>query len=164
MGFYVPDSGLDDRFHRLSMTIPAQPKLGLRYRSGYDASATAVAPAAAQEPPSPVNSDEVGIYASVEWPSQNELRVSLALDPATVTRTANGVVVLDETFTETDNSEKQVAKFQETVPAPSPGAQDGMVRYTRTVKLVKGAFLLHITVRDQATNRVGSLAIPIGKQ
>lgn len=39
MGFYVPESELDGKVHVLRVTIPAKPKLGLRYRSGYTASA-----------------------------------------------------------------------------------------------------------------------------
>jgi hypothetical protein len=56
-----------------------------------------------------------------------------------------------------------VAKVEETLRLPSPDAPTAMVRYVRTLKLVKGAMLLHIRIRDQATNRVGAIAIPIGK-
>jgi len=49
------------------------------------------------------------------------------------------------------------------VPVPAPDAQDEMLRYTRSIKLARGAALLHITVRDPATKRASSLAIPIAK-
>lgn len=84
--------------------------------------------------------------------------------PETVTRAADGAIVPDATFTQTDDSGKQLAKVQETVRLPSPETPTDMVRYARALKLVNGAVLLHITTRDQATNRVGSIAIPIGKQ
>jgi VWFA-related protein len=177
LGFYVPDSDLDGKLHRLGVTVPGKPKYGLRYRSGYTASANAGGPPAVQEqtkterghdPVSIVRSDEVGDEMGIDATigideAQHELRVSLALDPATVTRTVNNAIMIDETFTETDGSGKQLAKIHETVPVAPPGGQDEMVRYTRAVRLAKGAALLHVTVRDQATTRVGSLTIPIAK-
>jgi hypothetical protein len=93
---------------------------------------------------------------------KNELRVSLALAPETVTRTADDVIVLDATFLQTDASGKQLAKIQETVQVPSPATQTDMVRYASALKLTKGAVLLQVRIRDQATNRTGSIAIPIG--
>jgi hypothetical protein len=175
MGFYVPESELDGKVHRLGVTVPAKPKFELRYRSGYTASASATGPPAAQEltgpdsiqePASQLNPDEVGIDAKIDIPAKakNELQVSLALAPETVTRAADGVIVLDATFTQTDDSGKQLAKVQETVRAPWPETQTGMVRYARALKLSNGAVLLHIRIRDQATNRVGSITIPIEKQ
>ncbi|HXE63596.1 MAG TPA: VWA domain-containing protein [Bryobacteraceae bacterium] len=174
LGFYVPDSELDGKLHMLGVTVPGKPKYGLRYRGGYTASASAAGPPAVQEQvardpdgdrASALNSDEVGIDATIDIAAaEKELRVSLALDPATVTRTANHAIMIDETFTETDGSGKQLAKIQETVPVPAPGAQDEVVRYTRAVKLVKGSALLHVTIRDQATKRTGSLVIPIQKR
>jgi VWFA-related protein len=175
LGFYVPESELDGKVHTLSVTVPAKPKFELRYRSGYTASASATAPPAAQELTGPdsnqehastLNPDEVGIDATTEMAAgaKNELRVSLALAPETVTRAADGAIVLDATFTQTDSSGKQLAKIQETVRAPSPETQTDMVRYARALKVINGAVLLHIRIRDQATNRVGSITIPIEKQ
>jgi hypothetical protein len=173
MGFYVPESELDGKVHSLSVTVPAKPKFGLSYRSRYTASAGATAPPAAQElagpdsnqaPASALNPDEVGIDAKIDKAAKNELRVSLALAPETVTRAADGVIVLDATFTQTDDSGKQLAKVQETVRVPSPQTQIDMVRYARAMKLMNGAVLLHTRIRDQATSRAGSIAIPIGKQ
>jgi len=175
MGFYVSESELDGKVHMLSVTVPAKPRFGLRYRSGYTASASATAPPAAQgltgpdsnqEPASPLNSDEVGIDAKIAMAARakNELRVSLALAPGTVTRTPYSVIVLDATFTQTDDSGKQLAKIQETVRVPSPETQTDMIRYACAMKLINGAVLLHIRIRDQATNRVGSITIPIEKQ
>jgi hypothetical protein len=43
-------------------------------------------------------------------------------------------------------------------------ARYGTVRYREPVpatKLIKGAVVMHIGIRDQATNRVGSINIPI---
>jgi hypothetical protein len=67
-------------------------------------------------------------------------------------------------LTETDDSGKQLARVQETVPVLSTATPQDMIRYTRPVGLAKGAALVRITVRDRATNRVGTLAIPMGKQ
>jgi len=39
-----------------------------------------------------------------------------------------------------------------------------MVRFSRSLKVINGAVLLHIRIRDQATNRIGSIAIPIEKK
>jgi VWFA-related protein len=170
MGFYVPESELDGKVHRLSVTVPRKPKFDLGYRSGYTASANATKPPTAQQltgpDSSPLNPDEVGIDAKIDIPAKakNELRVSLALAPETVTRTADGAIVVDATFTQTDDTGKQLAKVQETVGAPAPETQTDMVRYVRALKLINGAVLLHIRIRDQATNRVGSIAIPIEKQ
>lgn len=167
LGFYVPESELDGTLHTLGVKVPSKPKYGLRYRSGYTASASVTGPPSLREQtrPSPVgkfNSDEVGIDAMLDIaPTEHELRVSLSLDPETVTRAANNTVIIDETFTETDGSGKPIAKIRETVPVASFAQRDGMIRYIRSVKLAKGAVLLHITIRDQATKRVGSLIIPI---
>jgi hypothetical protein len=172
MGFYVPESEMNGKVHRLSVTVPAKPGFGLRYRSRYTASASATAPPAApemtgpdsnREPASPFNPDEVGIDAKLDMAAKNELRVSLALAPETVTRTADGLVAFDATFTLTDDSGKQLAKLQETVRVPSPETPTDMVRYARAMKLVKGAVLLHIRIFDQGTNRAGSISIPIEK-
>jgi len=175
MGFYLPESELDGQVHMLSVTIPAKAQFGLRYRSGYTASASAAAPPTAQgltgpdsnqEPARPLNPAEVGIDAKIDMAARakNELRVSLALAPETVTRAADRVVLLDATFTQTDDLGKQLATVQETVRAPSPKTQTEMVRFSRALKLINGAVLLHIRIRDQATNRAGSITIPIGKQ
>jgi len=162
LGFYVPEPELDGKLHTLAVTLPGKPKYGLRYRSGYTASARVDR---GHDPASAQHSDEVGVDATIDVAAaQHELRVSLALDPATVTRTANGGTLIDETFLETDDSGRQLAKIHETVPIPAPEAQDEMLRYTRSIKLARGAALLHITVRDPATKRAGSVAIPIGKQ
>ncbi len=174
MGFYVSESELDGEVHRLGVTVPAHPRLAVRYRRGYTATSGAAAtptargfagPESNPTTASPLNSDEVGIDATIDKAAEakNELRISLALAPETVTRTADGVIVLDATFTQTAASGKQLVKVEETVRVPSPEAQVEMVRYSRVVKLIKGAALLHVTIRDQATNRAGSIAIPIGR-
>ncbi|HKE29572.1 MAG TPA: VWA domain-containing protein [Bryobacteraceae bacterium] len=173
LGFYLPESELDGKVHKLDVTVPGKPRYVLRYRSGYTASATAPAMPAAQEtaaPPEtrqetagPLNPVEVGIDAT-GYAVKNELRVSLALAPDTVTRTADGGIMLDATFTQMDLSGKELAKVEETVRVPAPATQTDMVRYARTLKLTNRASLLHIGIRDQATNRAGSLTIPIGKQ
>lgn len=72
--------------------------------------------------------------------------------------------MLDATFIRTNDSGKELAKIQETLRVPSPETPADMVRYARAMKLINGAVLLHIRICDQATNRVGSLAIPIEKQ
>ncbi len=41
IGFYVPESELDGKVHQLIVTVPAKPKLRLRYRRAYTASASA---------------------------------------------------------------------------------------------------------------------------
>jgi len=173
VGFYVPEPELDGRIHRLGVTLPGKPQLVLRYRNGYTASSNATAPPDAQgmtapdssqQPARPLNADELGIDARIDMAAKNELRVSLALTPKMLGRSADGVVLLDVTFTQTDGSGKQLSRVQETVPAPAPETQSDMVRYSRTLKLSNGAALLHVRIRDQATNRAGSLAIPIGKQ
>lgn len=173
LGFYVPESELDGKVHKLDVTVPGKPRYVLRYRSGYTASASAPATPAAQEtaaPPDtrqetagPLNPVEVGIDAT-GYAVKNELRVSLALAPETVTSTADGGIMLDATFTQTDLSGKELAKVEETVRVPAPATQTDMVRCARTLKLSNRAALLHIRIRDQATNRAGSLTIPIGKQ
>jgi len=170
MGFYVQDSELDGKVHMLGVKVPAKPKLGLRYRSSYTASEDAMAPTPEETKKNvdlpKIDSQsvsQVGIDASIAKAGA-ELRVSLALDPATVTTTEDHLVLLDETFTETDDSGKQLVKVQETVPVPSTTTPQDMIRYTRPVGLAKGAALLRVTVRDRATNRVGTLAIPVGKQ
>jgi VWFA-related protein len=170
MGFYVPESELDGKVHTLRVTVPRKPKFDLGYRSEYTASANATTPPTAQQltgpDSSPLNPDEVGIDAKIDIPAKakNELRVSLALAPETVTRTADGAIMVEATFTQTDDSGKQLAKVEDTVRVPSPETPTGMVPYTRALKLANGAVLLHITIRDQPTNRVGSIAIPIEKQ
>ena len=159
MGFYVSDSELDGQVHTLRVTLPAHPQFGLRYRSGYTASAEAAAPPAARQ-----ETEELGIHAKIDAVTKNQLRVSLALAPETVTQAADGAIVLDATFAQIDSSGKQLAKVQETVQVPSPETQTDIVRYSRALKLSKGAALLRIGIRDPATGRAGSIAIPIGPQ
>jgi VWFA-related protein len=174
IGFYVPESELDGQVHALRVNVPAKPKYVVRYRSGYTASASAAAPLAAQdlhghdarpEPASAREPDQVGIDATIDMAgkAKNELRVSLAVAPETVTRTADGAIVLDTTFAQTGESGKQLAEVRDTVRLASPGTPGEMVRFDRTMKLVRGAALLHVTIRDPASNRVGSLAIPVGR-
>ncbi len=167
MGFYVPDTELDGKVHRLGVQARANPKLGLRYRTSYTASPDAIAPApepATQtiDPPEidSQNPTQVGMDASVAK-SGAELRVSLSLDPATVTTSSDNLVVLDETFTETDVNGRPLANIQETVSVAPSATPHEMIRSTRTVAFTKKAVLLHITIRDQATGRVGTLAIPL---
>ncbi len=161
LGFYVPEPELDGKPHTLAVSLPGSPKYGLRYRSGYIASANVTAPPTAPEQAGL----EVGIDATIDIAAaQRELRVSLALDPATISKGADGAITVDETFIQTDDSGRQLAKTQETMPVPPSGKQDEMLRYTRSIKLARGAALLHITVRDPATKRSGSLAIPLAKQ
>jgi len=107
----------------------------------------------------------VGIDGKIEVTAKtkNELRDFLTLALEAVTGTADGAIVIDATFTQTDDSGKQLAKIEETVRVPSPEAPTDMVPYTRALKLANGAILLHVRIHDQATNRVGSIAIPIGK-
>jgi hypothetical protein len=107
----------------------------------------------------------VGIDGTIEIPAKakNELRVSLALHPETVTRTADAAVLVDATFIQTDDSGKQLSKLQEAVQVPAPETPTDMIPYTRALKFANGAVLLHVRIRDQASNRVGSIAIPIGK-
>jgi hypothetical protein len=172
MGFYVAEAEMDGRAHVLSVTLPAKPKFELRYRSRYTASAIATSPtvtpeltgpAAKPQPVGPLPSDEVGIDAKIETAAKNELRVSLALAPETVSRVADGTIVLDATFSQTDGRGKQLAKVQDSVGVPAPETPSDMVPYGRTLKRINGAVLLHITIRDQATNRAGSIVIPIGQ-
>jgi VWFA-related protein len=162
MGFYVPESELDGKFHTLAVTIPAKPRFGVRYRSGYTASPAA--PDSKPEAARPLGPDEVGIDARIDVApgTKNEVRVYLALVPETVT-IADHSIALDAIFTETDAAGKQLTKVQESVRVPSPGPQTEPLRYSRSLKVAKGAVYIHIRVRDQATNRVGSVVIPIGK-
>jgi hypothetical protein len=167
MGFYVPESELDGKVHMLRVTVPAKPKFELRFRSGYTASASAAAPPAAQEFTRPdsnqqsvstPNPDEVGIDATVDTAAKNELRVSLALVAETVTRNANGMVALDATFTQTNDSGKQLAKLQETVLVPSPETQTSMVRFARAIKLNNGQWFF--TSRFAIRQRIASVPSP----
>lgn len=169
IGFYVHDSELDGKVHMLGVKLPAKTKLGLRYRSAYTASAEAMAPAREGTKQNidpakihPQNANQVGIDAAIAKAGA-ELRVSLAIDPATVGTTADRLILLDDTFAETDYSGKQVAKVEETVTVSSTTTPQEMIRFTRAIALAKGAALLRVTIHDQSTNRVGTLAIPIGK-
>jgi VWFA-related protein len=169
MGFYVQDSELDGKVHMLGVKVPGKPKLGVRYRISYTASEEAMAPApeaTRQNTGMPKldlqSGNQVGIDASVARAGA-ELRVSIALDPATLGENGDQPILLDETFTETDDSGKQLAKIRETVPVSSTPTRFEMIRYTRSVKLAKGAALLRVTIRDQGMNRTGTLAIPIGR-
>ncbi|HEX3746740.1 MAG TPA: hypothetical protein VHW09_22535 [Bryobacteraceae bacterium] len=175
MGFYLPESELDGKFHTLGASVPASPNFALRYRNGYTASAGMSAPPDLRalpgadprpQPAAPRHPDEVGIDARVELPvkPRNELQLSLMLAPETVTRTPDGVIALDATFTQTDALGKELGRTEDALRAPTPGTPGEMVRYARNLKRINGAVLLHITIRDPATNRAGSLAVPIGKQ
>jgi hypothetical protein len=73
------------------------------------------------------------------------------------------VTAIELTFTQTDDSGKQLAKMLETVRTPAPETRAEMVRFSRAMKLNSKAVLLHIRIRDQASNCAGSIAVPIEK-
>jgi hypothetical protein len=88
----------------------------------------------------------------------------LAIARETVTQTADGVVAVDATFTQTDEAGKELATIQEVVREARPETQSDTIPYIRTMKLSKGTVLLQIRIRDQATNRAGSVTVPVGKK
>jgi hypothetical protein len=164
LGFYVPEPELDGSFHMLKVAVPAKPKFELSYRSGYTASAATdtVSDIAAMKAP-PSASTIVGIDASFTRAPRvkNEVEVSLGLTPETVTRSPDGVVIVDATFIQMNDAGKPVSPTQETLRLPAADSKTEMIRFTRAVKLARGAALLRIRISDQATGRVGSVSVPL---
>jgi VWFA-related protein len=176
MGFYVTDSELDGRVHALGVSLPAQPKAGLRYRSSYTASAEAISPTSPEltgsssvneshsGSPRPLGAgtNGIGIDAKLEpVANTNELRVSVAFDPASIVAAQDNTIVIDETFIETDFTGKQLAKVDTTSRLFPPGSQQDMIRDTHTFKLAKNATFLRILIHDETTNHTGTLTIPL---
>ena len=79
MGFYVPETELDGKVHTLSVTVPGKPKFGLRYRSGYTASASAGRPPAEQELRGPVSKEPRAHSVPMRWGSMRRSRWRPAL-------------------------------------------------------------------------------------
>jgi VWFA-related protein len=166
IGFYIPEPELDGKVHTLLVSLPGHRGVQLRYRNGYRASSSESTPplqrdlpADKAEEPRPPNPETVGIDARVEpTPGKNERRVSFAVSVETVGKSEDGAVVLDVTFTQTDMLGKQVSKVQDTLRAAGDKA---MAPFDRVLKMAGGAVLLHITVYDRATNRVGTISLPI---
>jgi VWFA-related protein len=162
MGFYVPEAELDGKIHPLNVSVVSKPKFELRYRSGYTASSTANAPSAETEGASPLAPGEVGIdgRADLVPNRKSELQVSLVLAPETVTKT-DGRIELDATFTQIDSQGKQLAQVQQALTPATPASPAEKVAAGHTLKLNDRAVLLRVTIRDRASNRVGTIAIPI---
>jgi hypothetical protein len=167
LGFYLSAADFDGRFHELTVRVPKQHKLMLQYRRSYSAS---LSPPFAERKPelsgellNATDSSGVGIDATVNAiPGRDgkELRVSLALDPATIGRSKDGTVAVDETFVEIKTDGRQAGKVQESLQLDWPAGQQ-TAHYTRTIKFPEGAATLKIVVRDKATGHIGSLSIPL---
>jgi VWFA-related protein len=171
LGFYLSGGELDDRFHRLHVTVN-RPGVTLSYRDGYTATADPNAGKKSKEPLdaellATQDSTEVGIDAKVgtgepaRGAKGKTLVVSLVLDRDTLTKPAPGKKIdILELFAELDSRGQTVARVHESISfdVPSGDRQPG---YTQTIPLQDGAEKLKIIVQDKATGRTGSLTIPL---
>jgi len=100
------------------------------------------------------STDHVGIDASIAKAGA-ELCVSLALDPATVTTTEDHLIVLDETFTETDDSGKQLSLDQRACDAFPPKLTSANLQLTRLARAFNGYHAIFHSLSPNASVRTG---------
>ncbi|MES1260288.1 MAG: VWA domain-containing protein, partial [Acidobacteriota bacterium] len=173
LGFYVSDTEMDGRFHRLKVQV-ARPGIGLGYRHGYLAGAGETPGQEGKNEAleasllSPLDETAVGITAAIGI-SGGSLQVRLNLDPKTLSLKSAGDLSsgsLDEMFVETDQSGRVYARiadhmqFQVTPKNRAAFAGRGLT-YTKSLPLAPGATRLHIVIRDALGGHTGSVTVPL---
>jgi len=171
LGFYLSDSELDHRFHKLHVTTD-RPGVSLHYRSGYTA---AIDPNTHRNDREPLDAEllgtqdstAVGIDAQVNsvkgTGGKPELHLGMSLVRNTITEPQSGKggkVDLSELFAEMDAQGITVARITESISFDMPpGNRDP--GYSQTIPLAPGAESLKVIVQDKASGRTGSLTIPL---
>jgi VWFA-related protein len=171
LGFYLSDSELDHRFHKLHVATD-RPGLSLHYRSGYTA---ALDPNTHRNYKEPLDAElldtqdstSVGIDAqvnSVKGPGgkpQLHLGMSLVRNTLTQSQAGNSTKVdLSELFAEMDAQGQTVARITESISFDMPaGNRDP--GYSQVIPLAPGAESLKVIVQEKASGRTGSLTIPL---
>lgn len=171
LGFYLSDSELDHRFHKLRVTTHRS-GLSLHYRSGYTA---AIDPNTHRNDREPLDGElldtqdsaAVGIDAQVTSVKGSDgkpsLHLSMSLVRNSISQTQPGKsskVDLSEMFAEIDAQGHTMARITESISFDMPpGNRDP--GYSRNVPLAAGAERLKVIVQDKASGRTGSLTIPL---
>ena len=171
LGFYLSDSELDHRFHKLHVTTD-RPGLSLHYRSGYTA---ALDPNTHRNDREPLDGElldtqdsaALGIDAQVTHVKGTDGKPSLHLAMSLVRSSINeaqpgqgGKVDLSELFAEVDAQGQTVARITESISFDMPaGNRDP--GYGQTIPLAADAKELKVIVQDKANGHTGSLTIPL---
>jgi VWFA-related protein len=171
LGFYLSDSELDHRFHKLHVATD-RPGVSLHYRSGYTA---ALDPNTHRNNKEPLDAElldtqdstSVGIDAqvnSVKGPGgKPSLHLGMSLVRNTLTQSQEGKstkVDLSELFAEMDPKGQTVARITESISFDMPaGNRDP--GYSQVIPLAPGAESLKVIVQEKASGRTGSLTIPL---
>jgi VWFA-related protein len=173
LGFYLSDSELDHRFHKLHV-VTDRPGVSLHYRSGYTA---ALDPNTHRNNKEPLDAElldtqdsaSVGIDAQVT-PAKGpggkpQLHLGMSLVRNTLTQSQGGnstKVDLSELFAEMDAHGHTVARITESISFDMPaGNRDP--GYSQVIPLAPGAESLKVIVQEKASGRTGSLTIPLAK-
>jgi VWFA-related protein len=178
MGFYLSDADYDGKFHPLEVRIPTHSNFDLHFRHGYTASLDIPSTAPQDldlnsELLDPVDPSAIRIDAAlkvlaggISIPSLNGvktakvLEVSLAIDPQTVTLTADETGTIEELMIETDVSGRELIKAQEELQLIWPAGHP-VAKFRKPIELKEGATTLRVVIRDKATGRIGSLKMSL---
>ncbi len=177
LGFYL--TNLDGKYHELKVNAD-RPGLQLTYRRGYYAQDETVREIADKKSAleaallSPINSADVGITASFDLITAKprdtlNARVTLAPESLSIKRTRAGYTCkIEVMILELDADGHGLGRFSDTrqFPLDESGKRRFEARgltFSKAVpKLARAAKLL-VVVRDSASGRVGSLAVPMEK-
>lgn len=166
LGFYLTDSDLDGRFHKLHVRVD-RPGLSLHYRNGYTAAADANSSREKAEPIETAlltTQDSAGIAMDARITRQKEeLKISLTLDRNSFSAAESepgSKVQLAELFAEYDAHGHVVGKVTDTLSFQMPQSNQP-VAYSRTIRQPAGAIKLRVALQDKASGRTGVLTMPL---
>ena len=173
LGFYL--TAVDGKYHELKVSVDRQ-GVALSYRQGYyavdtpkrDASQKKVDLSAALL--NPADSTAVGIEATLDM-KPGTLNVRLRLDPETLTVQPGKAGLtgnIEELFVEFNATGHEVGRISAAPPFEIKtenleAYQSRGVTMVQSIPLADDAVKLSIIVRDTASGRVGSLAVPLDK-
>jgi len=171
LGFYLAE--VDGKYHDLKVGVD-RPGTALSYRQGYYAVDTPKVEASQKKVDlsaallNPADSTAVGIEATLD-PKPGTLNVRLRLDPQTLSvqpdKTGQAGKI-EELFVEFNAAGREVGRIS--AASPFQIKQENIEAYqsrgvtmVQSIPLASDAVKLSIVVRDTASGRVGSLAVPV---
>jgi VWFA-related protein len=173
LGFYLTE--VDGKYHELKVRID-RPGTDLNYRQGYYAVDTPKLDASQKKLDlstallSPVDSTAVGIEATLDV-KPGTLNVRVRLDPETLSLEPGKISQagkVEELFVEFNAAGLEVGRVSAITPFEiKPENRETYERrgivMAQSIRLAADAVKLSIIVRDTASGRVGSLAVPLNK-
>jgi VWFA-related protein len=173
LGFYL--TAVDGNYHELKVSVD-RPGIALNYRQGYYAVDTPKPDASQKKADlsaallSPTDATAVGIEATLDI-KPGALNVRVRLDPETLSvqpgKTGQAGKI-EELFVEFNAAGREVGRISATSPFEIKpenleAYQSRGVTMVQSIPLAADAVKLSIIVRDTASGRVGSLAVPLDK-